>query len=109
MARFRTLWKTLNHIGGLRGREAMDAGSATIELEREWQVPVMIRIGYGASEIIRGPSDAFDYLTHRWPIERGSHFENAKGKCKAALNWQISSEMAREEFIAAAIESYVLA
>ena len=87
----------------------MDPRSTTVELEREWGIPVMVRIGFGASEIVRGPSDAFFYLTQRWPIERGSHFENAKGKCVAALNWQISSEVAREEFIAAAIESYVLA
>jgi hypothetical protein len=91
------------------GRKIMDGGSTTREVDREWHVPVMIRIGYGASEIVRSPADAVGYLTRRWPMERGRHFENAKRKCVAALNRQIPSEVAREEFIAAAIESYVLA
>lgn len=87
----------------------MDARRTPPGSDRQWCVPVMIRIGYGSSEIIHGPSDALYYLTQRWPMERGGHFENAKGKCVAALNWQISNEVAREEFIAAAIESYILA
>jgi hypothetical protein len=74
-----------------------------------WRAPVLIRIGYGSSEQVASPSVALDYLQNRWPHERGSHYAKAITDCKTASEGQIPHEVARETFIAAAIESRVLA
>ncbi len=75
----------------------------------EWCAPVNIRVGYGASELVRGPAQAYEYLTTKWPMERGPHYEMARQVCIAAVERRDASERAREAFIAASIEAYVLA
>jgi hypothetical protein len=74
-----------------------------------WANPVGVRIGYGSSELIRGPDQALDYLTHRWPVREGRYYELAKLRCAAAAERRGSAEEAREVFISAAIEAYVFA
>lgn len=75
----------------------------------EWSIPVAIRIGYGASELVRGPAQACDYLARRWPFVDGIYHELAERKCRAAMERKASNEEARDVFISAAIEAYVLA
>lgn len=74
-----------------------------------WAKPVAIRIGYGSSELVRGPEEACDYLTRRWPTSEGTYYGVALRKCTAAIDRRVPAEEARELFISAAIEAYVLA
>ncbi|CAD7034765.1 hypothetical protein REJC140_03358 [Pseudorhizobium endolithicum] len=86
----------------------MENGGAA-RTSRSWASPVGIRIGYGSSELIRGPEQALEYLTGRWPVTNGRYYDLAKLKCAAALERRASAEEAREVFISAAIEAYVFA
>ncbi|WP_041364057.1 DUF982 domain-containing protein [Neorhizobium galegae] len=81
----------------------------TAAYSRRWSQPVAVRIGYGSSELIRGPAEAAHYLQHRWPADTGLYFEMAVRRCGTAINLATSAEEAREIFISAAIEAYVLA
>jgi hypothetical protein len=74
----------------------------------EWKNSVYIRIGTGSVETITGAGDAFAALNTRWPGEHGPHYNVAKRICGMAAAGDISSEVAREAFIAAALEASVL-
>jgi hypothetical protein len=74
-----------------------------------WQKPVQVRIGRGPSETINGPNEALTFLLNRWPKERGQMVENAKYACTMAVERHGSSEIARDAFVAAAIDAYILA
>lgn len=75
----------------------------------EWVAPIYVRIGYGSSEAVRGPAEAFHYLVQRWPIDRGPKYDMACIVVSNAVERRASAEAAREAFIAAAIEAHVLA
>ncbi|CAD7044483.1 hypothetical protein REJC140_03825 [Pseudorhizobium endolithicum] len=77
--------------------------------EAVWRHPVVIRIGYGMREPVRGPAEAYHYLSYRWPSGEYVHLELARQKCQAATERGASSEEARELFITAAMEAEVLA
>lgn len=77
--------------------------------KKHWTNPVGVRIGYGSSELIRGPDQALDYLTHRWPVREGRYYELAMLRCAAAAERRGSAEEACEAFISAATEAYVIA
>ncbi|WP_409527848.1 DUF982 domain-containing protein [Rhizobium sp.] len=74
-----------------------------------FRAPVLVRIGHGSSEPVESASDAIHYLQNRWPHERGHHYQRAMLLCKHAAEGLVATEVAREAFIAAAIEAYVLA
>jgi hypothetical protein len=74
-----------------------------------WCAPVLIRIGYGSSEIVEGPTKALHLMSHRWPMERGDHYTAAVSRCKDAVDGHGSAEVARESFVSAALEAAVLA
>ena len=74
----------------------------------EWKKSVRIRIGTGSAEAIVGPGEAFIALSHRWPAEHGRHYSDAKRLCRLAIAGNVSSEVARDAFIAAALEASVL-
>ncbi|AXV17845.1 DUF982 domain-containing protein (plasmid) [Neorhizobium sp. SOG26] len=76
---------------------------------QHWRYPVTIRIGYGLPEAIRGPLEAIECLEHRWPQNAGLYFELALRRCETAARRASSNEEAREMFMSAAIEAYVLA
>ncbi len=87
----------------------MDTGGVARKAPR-WANPVGIRFGgYGSSELIRGPEQALEFLTGRWPVTEGSYYDLAKSKCAAAAQRRASAEEAREIFISAAIEADVFA
>ncbi|MCB5205475.1 DUF982 domain-containing protein [Neorhizobium sp. T786] len=75
----------------------------------EWRALVRIRIGTGSADLITGPNDAFEALSNRWPAERGPHYKDAKRLCSIAIGGGLPPEVAREAFIAAALEAAVLA
>lgn len=75
----------------------------------QWRIPVYVRIGHGASESINGADEALHYLNVRWPTERGKKYTLACVACANAVERRESPEVAREAFIAAAIEALVLA
>ncbi|EUB97174.1 protein of unknown function DUF982 [Rhizobium sp. CF080] len=83
--------------------------SVVVTTSASWRAPVLIRIGFGSSEAVRSPSEALDYLVERWPREVGDHHKIALHKCLVATTGAIPVEVAREAFISAAIEAYVLA
>lgn len=74
-----------------------------------FRAPVLVRIGHGSSEPVESASDAMHYLQNRWPHERGDHYRRALKVCKEAAQGSVPTEVAREAFISAAIEAYVLA
>lgn len=74
-----------------------------------FRVPVLVRIGHGSSESVDSASDAMFYLHRRWPHERGEHYSRAVRDCKKAAEGLIPAEVARESFVSASIEAYVLA
>jgi hypothetical protein len=74
----------------------------------EWKAPVRIRIGNGSADIIKGPNNAFEALNNRWPAGHGHHYADAKMTCSMAATGEIPAEIARERFIAAAIEARIL-
>ncbi len=74
-----------------------------------WSGPVYVRIGHGSSETIDNAGSALRFLTLRWPTERGEKYNLACIVCANALERRASPEEAKEAFIAAAIEAYVLA
>ena len=74
-----------------------------------WCAPVLIRIGYGSSEIVDGPIKALHFMNHRWPMERGAHYASAVSRCTDAVDGLGSAEVARESFVSAALEAAVLA
>lgn len=81
-------------------KEAVDA---------RWATPVYVRIGHGASEVITGPQKALHFLMIRWPTERGAKYTMAGIACANSVEGRGSPEVAKEAFIAAAIEASVLA
>jgi hypothetical protein len=70
-----------------------------------WHRPVSVRLQNGTSRMFRGAYDALDFLENEWPIRRGDHYESAKSLCRAAMSRTISSEVAREAFIASCLEA----
>jgi hypothetical protein len=78
------------------------------EIMSTWSNLVYIRIGTGNADVITGPSDALAALTNRWPAGQGRHFVDAKRLCRMAVAGDVSAEVAREAFIAAALEAAVL-
>ncbi|CUX66780.1 conserved hypothetical protein [Agrobacterium tumefaciens str. Kerr 14] len=74
-----------------------------------WRTPVYVRIGHGASEAINDAHEALHYLNVRWPTERGKKYTLACVTCANAVERRESAEVAREAFIAAAIEALILA
>lgn len=83
--------------------------SMDIVLSAPWRAPVLVRIGHGSSEPVESASDAVHYLQYRWPHERGKHYTRAIDDCTRAAKGLVPAEVAKEAFIAAAIEAYVLA
>jgi hypothetical protein len=75
----------------------------------QWTAPVAVRIGYGSPEMIENAADALEFLERRWPHEREKQYQAAKQACRGALFHSRSSSVARDAFIAAAVEAYVLA
>jgi hypothetical protein len=74
----------------------------------EWKELVYIRIRTGCADLIKGPNDAFAALNNRWPAEHGPHYHHAKRSCGIAAAGDLPAEVAREAFIAAALEASVL-
>jgi hypothetical protein len=83
--------------------EAIEASYIT-----SWLTPIWVRVGYGMPEAIRGPREALEYLTYRWPAERGQHYQAAKRSCTAALTNRLPCDQAREAFMRASIEARML-
>ncbi len=78
------------------------------ELHITWCKPVVIRLPSGLTRRFDGPYEAKDFLENEWPLRRGRHRDNASRQCEAALRRICSAEIAREAFIAAAIEANCL-
>jgi hypothetical protein len=76
--------------------------------QTQWSEPVRVRVGYGFPETIRGPKEALEYLTWRWPVREGQHYAKALKECTAYLQRQIPIEKVRETFVLASIEARML-
>ncbi len=74
-----------------------------------FRAPVLVRIGHGSSERVESASDAMHYLKHRWPTDQGRHYMRALADCRQAADGVLPAEVAKESFISAAIEAYILA
>lgn len=74
-----------------------------------WRAPVFVRIRHGSTEPVENTAEAIHYLKHRWPHERGRHYARAMKDCAAATERLLPAEVAKEPFVAAAIEARLLA
>lgn len=70
-----------------------------------WHLPITVQFKNGTERRFMGAYDALDFLENEWPVRKGRHYESAKSLCRAALNRSISSEAAREAFIASCLEA----
>lgn len=70
-----------------------------------WHQPIKVKLQNGTERRFRGAYDALDFLENEWPVRKGPHYENTIGLCRAALNRTISTEVAREAFIASCLEA----
>lgn len=70
-----------------------------------WHQPITVTLQSGTERRFLGAYDALDFLENEWPVRRGRHYESAKSLCRAALNRTISTEVAREAFIASCLEA----
>lgn len=70
-----------------------------------WHQPIVVKLQSGAERRFAGAYDALDFLENEWPLRHGRHYDSAKSLCRAALNRTISSEVAREAFIASCLEA----
>ncbi len=74
-----------------------------------WSSPVVVQIGYGFPENVRGPQEALDYLQWRWPVRHGNYYFEALRECADFLKQQTPLDRAREIFVLASIEAKMLA
>jgi hypothetical protein len=70
-----------------------------------FRAPVRVRLQCGIERTFLSVLDALDFLEAEWPLRRGERYKRAVGKCRAALEWAVPSEVAREAFIAACLEA----
>jgi hypothetical protein len=70
-----------------------------------WHQPIKVTLQSGTERRFMGAYDALDFLENEWPIRKGRHYESAKSLCRAALTRTISTEVAREAFIASCLEA----
>ncbi len=70
-----------------------------------FRAPVRVRMQCGLERIFLSVYDALDYLEHEWPLRRGDRYKRAVNRCRAALAWAASPDVAREAFIAACLEA----
>lgn len=73
-----------------------------------WKSAVSVRIGNGITDLIKGPSEAFEHLNNRWPAERGRLYVEAKGLCSAAIADATANDTSRDAFVEAAVEAKIL-
>jgi hypothetical protein len=99
--------KTVNNVHSAAGKGRNMSESSRSD-EFHWKSPVRVRVGYGFPEIIRGPREALDYLTCRWPVRDGTYYLQALKDCAAFLQRQAHLESVRETFILASIEARML-
>lgn len=78
------------------------------EFELHWQAPVRLRLGTGFPEQVRGPRDGLNYLTFRWPSERGQSYSEAQQTCADALRRRAPVEEARAAFLCASRDAGML-
>lgn len=74
-------------------------------IEVTWIGPLEVILQSGLSRIFRSANDARLFLEGEWPVRRGNHYERALMYCRAAERRQVSSEAAREAFLAACLEA----
>lgn len=74
-----------------------------------WSSPVVVQIGYGFPENVRGPQEALEYLQWRWPVRSGDYYFKALQECAAFAKQQVPLERVRETFVLAGIEAKMLA
>lgn len=79
------------------------------DYELRWREPVWVKVGYSVPEAIRGPRQALNYLTFRWPYLRGDHFRQAMRQCKLALHKELECDVAHAAFVRAAQEAEMIA
>lgn len=70
-----------------------------------FRAPVRVRLQCGIERTFLSVFDALDFLEHEWPLRRGERYKRAVDKCRAALEWAVASEVAREAFISACLEA----
>jgi hypothetical protein len=72
-----------------------------------WIAPVVVEMVAGHAETVHGPEQALHYLLVRWPLQRGTRYEQACVVTAMCVEGLGGLEQSRETFIAAAIEAGV--
>ncbi|WP_158498666.1 DUF982 domain-containing protein [Martelella endophytica] len=71
----------------------------------QWIAPVYLRFGDGHPLAVTGPAEARSLLSGHWPWRAGPHYATAVTYCDLALAGPGWLALAREAFIAAALEA----
>ncbi|MBL0375475.1 DUF982 domain-containing protein [Rhizobium sp. KVB221] len=70
-------------------------------------IPVIAELPSGAARIFSSASDACDFLERDWPDNPSEHHERAILLCRSASLTLVSSEAAREAFVAACLAASI--
>ncbi len=70
-----------------------------------FRAPVRVRLQCGLEKTFSSVYDALDFLEYEWPLRRGERYKTAVNRCRAALTWMVSPEVAHEAFISACLEA----
>jgi len=111
-----SFWRILQDLGNRTERSPFSAPQMKVQDMNDghiqdtflWSEPVRVRVGYGFTEIIRGPREALEYLNWRWPVRYGDYYAKAVNECAACLQRRVPLDEVRETFILASIEAKML-
>ena len=77
-------------------------------LEIHWSTPVLADLPNGTTRIFYTLNDAHEFLETDWPGAPSEDFARALLLCRSAIMRLVSSEAARDAFVASCIESGLL-
>ncbi|SFB50957.1 Protein of unknown function [Rhizobium sp. NFR07] len=93
----------------LTGDDMMESTTHDDRIIYLWQRPVHIQIRHGWPQRIDGPTRALLFMETEWPGPRGYHYHTARAACIGVTEQRCDSEVARDAFIAAAMEARLIA
>lgn len=73
-----------------------------------WSEPIEVELGaIGSYKVISDVEQAAHALLYEWPVDQGAAYTQAKQACLAVLEGEQEPDMAKEAFLAAAVEADV--
>lgn len=70
-----------------------------------WSHPLNVTLQAGVDRTFSSVYEALNFLENEWPLKRGDRYDRAILICRRALSGLVPTEVAREAFVAACLES----